>query len=132
MLKHGSILCMLLVVYASAALGEEAQIANVSPQEAYSRAQSGAAQIVDVREQAEIEKGMAKPARWFPTSKIEADAAAFDQFLSSLPKGEIIFYCAAGGRAGKAAAKAADKGYPVANMGGYPAWEKAGLPTRKP
>lgn len=121
-----------LLVFAFTAAQAEAQVATVAPKEAYERVQAGKAQLVDVRESSEIQLGMAAPATWFPTSKIEADPAAFEAFLAKLPKGEVIFYCAAGGRAGKAASAAAAKGYQTANMGGYNDWSKAGLPTRKP
>jgi rhodanese-related sulfurtransferase len=92
----------------------------------------GTATVVDVREQDEVEDGMAKPAQWFPMSKME-DPKALSEFLSKVPKkNKIIFYCAAGGRAGRVAQKAQALGYAVANMGGYESWVKAGLPTRKP
>lgn len=108
------------------------KVESVEPKAVAELVAKGAATVVDVREQDEVEDGMAKPAQWFPMSKLE-DPKALSEFLSKVPKKhKVIFYCAAGGRAGRVAQKAQALGYTVANMGGYENWVKAGLPTRKP
>lgn len=108
-------------------------IARVTPQQAAELQKSGKATIVDVREPDEIAEGMAAPAKSLPTSQLHSDPGALDRFLATVPKDqELIFYCSAGGRAGKAAEMAKAKGYTVANMGGYSGWKSAGLPTKTP
>lgn len=108
-------------------------VSQVTPQEAYGSLKNGFAILVDVREQEEVRDGMAESAVWVPTSKIEARDVSWTQFVDKLPKDkQIIFYCAAGVRAGRAAAELAEKGYKTGNMGGYSSWLKAGLPIKKP
>jgi len=105
----------------------------ISPREASALVQQGAAVLVDVREEDEVKAGMAAPARWMALSAIKADDGAFKEMLSRVPADQlVIFYCAAGHRAGIAAQRAAELGHRAANMGGYSAWTAAGLPTRKP
>ena len=107
------------------------KVERIDAKSAAALVDKGAATLVDVREEEEVNAGMAKPAKWFPLSKVKADPAAFKEFLSKLPKGKVIFYCEMGGRAGQAAEAAAQAGYTAANMGGLPDWKAAGLPTRE-
>ena len=108
-------------------------VAQVSVKEAEGLIRNDFAVLVDVREDDEIKSGMAAPARWFPTSKIEADDPSWKEFVSKLPKDkQIVFYCAAGVRAGQAAAKLAGQGFKVGNMGGFKDWKAAGLPVKQP
>lgn len=110
-----------------------AAVAQVSPKETEGLLRNDFAVLVDVREEDEIKDGMAAPAKWFPTSKIQADDPSWKEFVSKLPKDkQIVFYCAVGGRAGKVAAKLAEQGFKVGNMGGFRDWQSAGLPVRKP
>jgi len=104
-------------------------VERIDPKAAAALVDKGSATLVDVREQDEVSAGMAKQAQWFPMSKMK-EPDAFKKFLATLPKGKVIFYCAAGGRAGKAAEQAAALGYSVANMGGFKDWSAAGLPTK--
>jgi rhodanese-related sulfurtransferase len=109
------------------------QVPEVAPVEAMGLIRNDFALLVDVREADEIASGMAAPAKWIANSKIEADDASWKEFVASLPRDkQIVFYCAKGGRANKAAEKLAALGFKVGNMGGYQDWVKAGLPTRKP
>ena len=109
---------------------EAPKVEKIEPKAAAQEAEKGTASIVDVREADEVAAGMAKPAQWFPLSKVQSDPEAFKAFLGKLPKGKVVFYCAVGGRAGKAAEKAASLGYTAANMGGFKDWTQAGLPTK--
>jgi rhodanese-related sulfurtransferase len=105
----------------------------MTPLEAYGMLRNDFAVLVDVREADELKDGMAAPAKWVPTSKIEKNDPEWQQFVAQLPKDkQIIFYCAVGVRAGKAAAKLAEQGFRTGNIGGYTDWLKAGLPTKKP
>jgi rhodanese-related sulfurtransferase len=106
---------------------------KISVTEAQGLLVNGFATLVDVREADEIKAGMAAPAQWMPHSKIEANHPDWLAFEQKLPKDKkIVFYCAGGGRSQTVAELLSKKGYQTANMGGYSAWEKAGLPTRKP
>jgi rhodanese-related sulfurtransferase len=112
---------------------KQASVSRVKPLETYGLLRNEFAVLVDVREKAELARGMAEPARWFPTSKIEDSPAEWKAFVATLPKDkQIIFYCAGGGRSQDAAEKVAAEGYKAANMGGYADWVKAGLPVKKP
>jgi rhodanese-related sulfurtransferase len=123
----------MLLLSMTVAAAAAAEPASISAKEASALIEKNKAVLVDVREAEETADGVAKPAKLLPTSKINSDAKSLKELLASVPKGtKVIFYCAAGGRAGKAAEKAAGMGYDVANMGGYDAWVAAGLPTRKP
>ena len=105
----------------------------ISPTEASQLVASNQAILVDVREAGELKAGMAQPARWLATSKINADGKEWQDFVAGLPKDkEIVFYCAVGGRSAKAAQKVNALGFRTANMGGYDDWVRAGLPTRTP
>jgi len=106
-----------------------APVEKIEPKAAAALVEKNQATLVDVREEDEVTAGMAKSAQWFPMSKMK-DPDAFKAFLAKLPKGKVIFYCAAGGRAGRAAEQAKALGYDVANMGGFKDWKGAGLPTK--
>jgi rhodanese-related sulfurtransferase len=113
--------------------GAAATVESISPEQANALVQKGAAILVDVREEEEVKAGMAAPARWMSLSSIKADESAFKAMLAGVPADQpVIFYCASGGRSGKAAQRAAELGHRAANMGGYSAWAGAGLPTKKP
>ncbi len=110
------------------------KVERIEPKAAAKLVAKDLAVLVDVREEAEIKAGMAAPALWFPSSRVtENEGAAFFAFLAKnvRPRQEVIFYCAVGGRAERAAQQARRFGYWAANMGGFAAWEKAGLPVKK-
>lgn len=109
------------------------QPAAMSPMEAMGELRNDFAVLVDVREDSEIkESGMAEPAKWMPTSKINANDPEWQKFVQQLPKDKrIVFYCAAGGRAGKVAELLSSQGFRTANIGGFKDWAAAGLPVKK-
>jgi rhodanese-related sulfurtransferase len=109
-------------------------VARISPTEAAQLAKDRKAILVDVRERDELAAGMAEGAHWYPTSSIKDDPKAYLTFVSSLPADQtIVFYCAAGGRAGSAAEIARKElGRRTANLGGFKDWKGAGLPVATP
>ncbi len=82
---------------------------------------SGAAVLVDVREQHEWDAGHAAEAVHMPIG--ELDAAAFP------PGTPIVTTCRSGGRGSRAAVTLLEAGLPARNLaGGMRAWRDAGLP----
>lgn len=109
------------------------EVQAMNAMEAFGMIQNDFGVLVDVREESEVKEGMAAPALWFPTSQMKDDSAEWKAFLEKLPKNKkIIFYCAAGGRAGKVATKLSTMGYQTANAGGFSDWVAAKLPVKKP
>ena len=123
-------LTMSLLLIGVGAWAGDAQVETIAPKAAAALVDKGAATLVDVREEEEVTSGMAKPAKWFPLSRVHSDPPAFKTFLAGLPKAKVVFYCAAGGRSATAGEKAKALGYSVANMGGFSDWTAEGLPTR--
>jgi rhodanese-related sulfurtransferase len=109
-------------------------VAAISPTEAAAQMKAGTAVIVDVRERDELEGGMAQGARWYPTSSIKSDPDGYKKFIASLPEDQtVVFYCAAGVRAGKAADIASKELHrKTGNLGGFKDWKGAGLPVTVP
>ncbi len=109
-----------------------AEVPAITPREAAGLLANDFAVLVDVREENEVKAtGLAEKARWIPMSKIEADAPEWKALLAAGPQDkQVLFYCAKGGRAGKAAAKMAVAGHKVGNLGGFDDWKAAGLPVR--
>jgi rhodanese-related sulfurtransferase len=129
------ILNLALLLAAPALAGEAAPpVAAISPAEAAAQMKAGTAVIVDVRERDEIEGGMAQGARWYPTSSIQSDPDGYKKFIASLPEDQtVVFYCAAGVRAGKAADIASKELHrKTGNLGGFKDWKGAGLPVTVP
>lgn len=95
--------------------------AGVDLDEARKLLSSGAAVLVDVREQHEWDAGHAEVAVHMPIA--ELDAAA-------LPPGtELIITCRSGGRGTRATAALVEAGLPARNLiGGMRGWRDAGLP----
>ncbi|MGH3797021.1 MAG: rhodanese-like domain-containing protein [Pseudonocardiaceae bacterium] len=95
--------------------------ASVSLDEARSLLSSGAALLLDVREQHEWDAGHATEAVHMPIGQLDAAA---------LPAGkEIIVTCRSGGRGKRATATLADAGLAASNLtGGMRGWQSAGLP----
>jgi rhodanese-related sulfurtransferase len=116
------------------ALHAGSAVERITPAEAAAQAKAGRAVIVDVRERNEIASGMAEGARWYPTSSIQSDPDAFAKFVSGLPADQtVVFYCAVGVRAGRAAEIASkEPGRKAANLGGFKDWQAAGLPVAMP
>ena len=104
------------------------------PELAYKDMENHNAVILDVREKSELEEeGMAKGAKFIPTSHVKNEDKDWKNFLKETPKEKSIYvYCSAGGRAGKVTNILKEKGYlKVVNIGGLKDWKKAGLPVVK-
>ena len=126
---------LLTISLAPAALAGESAlpVAAIAPAEAAAQVAEGKAVLVDVRERSELDAGMAQGARWYPTSSIKSDPDAYRKFIASLPADRtVVFYCASGVRAGKAAEIATQQGRNAANLGGFKDWKGAGLPVTPP
>lgn len=133
-MKFRTLLTAILVFF-SACLNSERKsgVNTITPIEAFGLMKNNFAVIVDVREKNEVIKGMVQGAVWIPTSKIKANAKEWKDFIAQSSKDKkIVFYCAAGFRAGRAAKKMADLGFEVFNMGGFSSWKNASLPLEKP
>ena len=129
---RGLALLVLLLAPIAVAAGE-LRVEKISPNQAAQQMSAGKAVLVDVRERSELDAGMAQGARWYPTSSIQSDPDAFAKFVGSLPADQtIVFYCASGGRSGKAAEIATQQGRKAANAGGFKDWQGAGLPVTAP
>ena len=75
--------------------------------------------LIDVREDWELEKEGAIP------GAIHIPVAELDQRMKDIPKDvEIVFYCAAGGRASRAADKFLKAGYKAGPFCGINDWKK--------
>lgn len=104
-------------------------ITEISPEEAATKAQSGEAVIVDVREKAEWDEGHIGDAIHLSRGTIELDIEEKVPDQNAL----IICHCGGGGRSSLAAESLQKMGYKnVRSMaGGLKAWKAAGLPTAK-
>jgi rhodanese-related sulfurtransferase len=129
----GTVLLLSLWLAPEALVAGEA-VEKISPAAAAQQMKAGKAVLVDVRERDELDAGMAEGAHWFPTSKIKSDPEAYRTFIAGLPQDQtVVFYCASGGRAGKAADIASEElGHKAANLGGFKDWKAAGLPVATP
>lgn len=103
---------------------------KIDPKKALFLAQKGKAVIVDVREEEERHE-IIENSKSFPMSKV-GDLQAWNGFKAKLPKDEVvIFHCAAGFRAKRAADKLAAEGVKAMFFEGPDQWKKAGLPVVK-
>lgn len=110
-----------------------AEIAQVAPAAAAERVAAGEAVLVDVREPAEWENGVAAPAHLLALSDLRNGREQWTKFLKEIEGGkEVLLYCRTGNRSGIAARILAAEGVKVANVGGFSDWQAAGLPERKP
>lgn len=116
----------LLTVGASAA-----EVPSVTPDEAAALVAGGKALLVDVREPAEWrESGVAASALLLSKSDFDGAKKDWTAFLESVGDRQVILYCRSGRRSGIVATALAERGFNVANAGGFAAWRDAGLPTR--
>jgi rhodanese-related sulfurtransferase len=97
-------------------------------------AAADAVTVIDVREAAEVAaSGQAKGALHIPLSllamRADPKGGAYDARID--PKKPVAIYCAAGGRAGMAAATLKSMGYEAINIGGFADWVAAGGPVSK-
>lgn len=111
---------------------QAADIGRASPAEAAERVASGAAILIDVREQAEwAQTGVAEPAILLPLSDLRGGRTRWAPFLGSHDKDkELILYCRSGNRSAIAARILANEGFKVSNAGAFHDWKNAKLPTR--
>ena len=100
---------------ASAGGAPRAGIPRVDGAEAHKLVQAGAL-LVDVRTEEEFADRHIEGARNIPVDRIEAS-------LASLPRDRpVVVYCAAGGRAARAATLLQSAGVDVRNLGAMAAW----------
>lgn len=109
-----------------------AKVPSISPGEAAAAVKSGQALLIDVREPAEWESGVAAPAYLLPLSDLQGARKKWQHVLTDAKDQTLILYCRSGNRSGRAAAALASEGFTVANAGGFRDWQAAGLPTRSP
>lgn len=109
-----------------------AEVPRMSPAEAAAKVAAGEAILVDVREPAEWQDGVAAPAELLPITDLRGERKQWKAFLEKAGDKPILLYCRSGGRSGQAAEILAKEGKTVANVGAFKDWEAAGLPTRKP
>jgi rhodanese-related sulfurtransferase len=106
---------------------------QVSPQEVQGLLRNDFAVLVDVREQNELQEGMAAPAQWIALSQIQKKAPEWQAFLQKTPKGkQVVLYCSNPECSLEGAKAFAAEGYKTGTLANYQEWVKAGLPTRKP
>lgn len=101
----------------------------LTPAQARDLAASGKITLLDVRELAEVQaSGLAKGAVHIPLAMVplRADRQAPDHDPRLDPAKPVAVYCAAGGRAGRAAGLLASLGYTAHNIGGFADWCAAG------
>jgi len=98
---------------------------TLTPAEARDLAASGKITLLDVRELAEVQaSGIAKGAVHIPLALVplRANRQAPDHEPRLDPAKPVAIYCAAGGRAGRAADLLSSLGYTAHNIGGFADW----------
>jgi len=96
---------------------------EISPQAARELHESGAIQLVDVREPHEWEAGRIAGARHVPVAELSEQAGSLERDRP------VVFYCLSGGRSGLATQAFRASGFDAHNMtGGIAGWDAAGLP----
>ena len=92
----------------------------------------GKAVLVDVREPAEWESGVARNAQLLPLSDLTGARRRWAPFLKRVGEREIILYCHSGARCSLAARILAAEGFQAASTGSLRAWAGADLPVSRP
>ena len=96
---------------------------DVSPEQVRDRHESGALQLIDVREPYEWEAGRLAGARHIELERLAANAETIDR------EKPVVFYCRIGARSGMAANAFRRAGYEAYSLdGGITAWDEKGLP----
>ena len=110
----------------------KAHIENLSPDQVADELQSGAATLIDLREELERANGRIAAARHLPRGMLEfyADSSSPYHREEFDPDSRIILMCASGGRSALAAETLQRMGYRhVAHLdGGLKAWSDQGFP----
>ncbi|MFI5348814.1 MAG: rhodanese-like domain-containing protein [Elusimicrobiota bacterium] len=103
---------------------------SLAPKAVAALVKTGGAVIVDVREEEERHE-VVPGARWMPMSRA-SDEKSWADFAAALPKDKtVVFHCAAGMRAKRAAEKLSTQGFKTAYFEGPDQWKAAGLPVEK-
>jgi len=100
--------------------------ARLRPAECFLRIREGRALLVDVREPGEWAGGVAKGALLLPLSDLMGPRAQWRRALARSEGRELVLYCAAGGRAGRAAGVLVSEGFRAVNAGGFADWAASG------
>ncbi len=128
-MKINRLLAALLI---STGLGLAAEISKIEPNAAAALIAEGKAVLVDVREPAEwADTGVVAAATLLAKSDFDGAQTNWKPFLEKKQDQQIILYCRSGNRSGIVAKALAEKGFKVANAGGFKAWAAAGQPVRK-
>jgi rhodanese-related sulfurtransferase len=119
------------LLLATLILPARAEVPKLAPADAAKLVANGKAVLVDVREPAEWEQtGVAAPAVLLPKSDFDGAKKQWAPFLDHVQGKQLVLYCRTGHRAGIIAAALAEKGFNVANAGGFKDWQEAGLPVK--
>lgn len=128
-MKINRLLAALLI---STGLGLAAEISKIEPNAAAALITEGKAVLVDVREPGEwADTGVVAAATLLAKSDFDGAQTNWKPFLEKNQDQQIILYCRSGNRSGIVAKALAEKGFKVANAGGFKAWAAAGQPVRK-
>ena len=96
---------------------------DYTPRDVAELLESGAVELIDVREPREYEAGRIAGARLMPLGELAAQA----QTIS--PERPVVFYCRSGARSAMATQAFRGAGFDAHNMaGGLLDWDAAGLP----
>jgi rhodanese-related sulfurtransferase len=105
---------------------------TMSPKEAAAAVETGIAVLVDVREPAEWNAGVARAAVLLPLSDLRGQRERWTPFLNKNRSKRILLYCQSGMRSGIVASMLKAEGFETANMGTFSSWQESGLPVRTP
>jgi len=111
---------------------DSVEVRSIGAAETVELLKGGKAVLVDVREPAEWNEGVAEPAHLRALSDLTGARGTWAPFLMKYHAHELILYCQAGKRAETAAKLLASEGFRVANLGGIGTWRDANLPMRTP
>ena len=105
---------------------------SMSPKEASAAVETGTAVLVDVREPAEWNGGVAQSAFLLPLSDLRGSREHWKPFLDKNGSKRILLYCQSGMRSGMAASILKAESFETANIGTFSKWHASGLPVRTP
>ncbi|MEW5250671.1 molybdopterin-synthase adenylyltransferase MoeB [Microbulbifer discodermiae] len=107
----------------------QASVREITPADALKLVSDGTSKLFDIREDREIESGMAQGAKHIARAFLELQIAQYAQ-----PKDPIILMCASGKRSLIAAHQLQELGYRdvVSLAGGFDGWKASDLPSCQP